>query len=468
MLDTADSSPALRIKQLIETQRAAGRKAPDAKQRVDRIERAIKLLRKNNDAICAAVSADFGHRPKRVSQLTGIGQSIGALKHAKAHLTGWMKPARAQPEAMLSMIGTSAEIIAQPKGSVGIIVPWNFPINLAFCPLAGALAAGNGVIIKPSEFTPRYSELLRELVEKAFDETELAVVTGDEKTGEAMSAAPFDHLLFTGSTAVGRHVMRAAADNLTPVTLELGGKSPVIVGNNANIGFVARRLMAGKLLNSGQACVAPDYVLVPAEKLDRFVEACTKAARKLYPKITADGDFTTIISERHFTRLEAMVTESHSVETHPETSRDPKARLFPPVLLPNPDLDSAAMQEEIFGPVLPIVPIDDFDAALRFINDRPHPLALYYFGNDKDERARVLSETMAGGVTINDTILHQTQDNLPFGGVGASGMGGYHGKAGFDEFSHFKPVLNASRSRLGEIHYPPFGRLVDLLLKIRL
>ncbi|MEM1377726.1 MAG: coniferyl aldehyde dehydrogenase [Pseudomonadota bacterium] len=469
MLDTTNA-PDQKIASHIEKQREANHPFPDAKTRQDRLTRAIALLRENTDPICDAVSADFGHRPANVTKLAGIGQSIAALKHNRSHLKKWMKTERVTTEAMLAVIGTSSKIIRQPKGVIGNIVPWNYPVFLTFTPLASMFAAGNTAIIKPSEYTPRYADLLTELVQKYFDKTELAVVTGEADVGAAMSSAPFDHLFFTGSGSVAKHVMRACADNLTPVTLELGGKSPAIVGTDADIEFAARRIMAGKLLNGAQTCVAPDYVLVEHDKVDDFANACVAAAQHQFPRLTEDGDYTSLIHERHFDRMMELVETSgvDPIWTHPDVEPDKAKRLFPPVLLKNPDLSSSVMQDEIFGPILPIIGVQNFDAALNFIGERDHPLSLYYFGNNTAEKERIENETTAGGITINDTILHLSQDTLPFGGIGPSGMGYYHGKFGFDEFSHIKSVMHASRSKLGELHHPPYKSIFKLLLKTRL
>ncbi|MEL6921438.1 MAG: coniferyl aldehyde dehydrogenase, partial [Pseudomonadota bacterium] len=458
------------IAALIDKQRAANHPFPDAKTRKDRLTRAIALLRENTDAICDTVSADFGHRPANVTKLAGIGQSIGAFKHNRSHLEKWMRPERVRTEAMLSVIGARSKIIRQPKGVVGNIVPWNYPVFLTFTPLASIFAAGNSCIIKPSEFTQRYADLLGTLIEQYFEETEVAVVAGEADVGAAMSSAPFDHLFFTGSGAVGKHVMRACADNLTPVTLELGGKSPAIVSKDVDIEFAATRIMAGKLLNGAQTCVAPDYVLVPHEKIDPLIDACIASAQKQFPIIIADGDYTTLIHDRHFDRMIELIDACgvEPIETHPHTARNRDTRLFPPVILKNPDLSSPVMTEEVFGPILPVIGIEDFDDALRFIRERDHPLALYYFGNDRTEQDRIEQDTSAGGITINDAILHLSQDTLPFGGVGPSGMGHYHGKHGFDEFSHLKSVMHASRSRLGNLHHPPYKTLFKLLLRSRL
>ncbi|MBC7314276.1 MAG: aldehyde dehydrogenase family protein, partial [Rhizobium sp.] len=360
-------------------------------------------------------------------------------------------------------------ILRQPLGVVGIIAPWNYPLNLMLSPLVGALAAGNRAMLKPSELTPRFSAVLDAAVKEFFAEDEVAVITGGPEVAAAFSAAPFDHLVFTGSTAVGRKVAEAAARNLTPVTLELGGKSPAIIDVSADLDSAVPRLIWGKLLNSGQTCVAPDYALVPRDRVEDFVAAAKAAAEKQYPRLADNPDYTSIISARHFDRLAGLIGEARAkgaevIELLPGT--DAARRILAPVVVTGANDTMALMREEIFGPILPVVPYDTLDEALAFINARDRPLALYWFGSDKAAEGRVLNGTISGGVTINDTILHLAQDNLPFGGVGASGYGHYHGEAGFVAMSKEKPVLRQSRLSAVALLYPPYGRIADMLLKV--
>ncbi|MCR6643404.1 MAG: coniferyl aldehyde dehydrogenase [Terricaulis sp.] len=356
------------------------------------------------------------------------------------------------------------EVRYQPKGVVGVMTPWNFPIQLAFAPMAGAIAAGNSILLKPSEYTPATSALLAQLIDLYFDEDEIAVVLGGAEVGAAFTRLPFDHLIFTGATSVGRHVMRAAADNLTPVTLELGGKSPVIIGQSADLAKTAARVMAGKTMNAGQVCLAPDYVMAPAQNLAPFVEAAKAAVGKMYPAIKDNPDYTAIINQRHFDRLHGLIADAKAkgaevIEINPgrEDFSQQEHRKIPPTLILGATDEMGVMQEEIFGPVLPIKSYSALDEAIAYVNKGPRPLALYYFGDDSAESEALLSRTHSGGVTINDVIMHVSQEELPFGGVGASGMGAYHGKRGFMEFSHEKAIFRQTGSELIAMLRPPYG-----------
>jgi coniferyl-aldehyde dehydrogenase len=364
------------------------------------------------------------------------------------------------------------EIVPLPLGVVGIIAPWNYPLYLAIGPLVDALAAGNRAMLKVSEFTPWFSALFADLVSRAFAPDEVAVITGDAQVGRAFAALPFDHLLFTGSTAVGRHVMAAAAPNLTPVTLELGGKSPALVGPGARLAHAAERIVVGKLLNAGQTCIAPDYALVPRAQISAFVEAARAAAAKLYPALPRNPQYASIVSDRHFARLAALRDEavSRGAKAHAlgAADDDVAARVLAPVVLTDVDERMAIMQEEIFGPLLPLVAYDTLDDALAYIARHPHPLALYVFEENRETLDRVHASTLAGGVTVNDTILHIAQHALPFGGVGASGIGAYHGEAGFRTFSHMKPVMRQSRVNAVPLLNPPYGARFRALLKLLL
>jgi len=342
-----------------------------------------------------------------------------------------MKPKkRKESPAALGVMGAKAEVRYQPKGVVGVMTPWNFPVQLAFDAIAGAFAAGNRVMLKPSEFTPATSVLLAQTIDLYFDEDELAVVLGGPEIGAAFSGLAFDHLIFTGATSVGRHVMRAAAENLVPVTLELGGKSPVVIGQSADLAKTAARVMMGKTMNAGQICLAPDYVLAQKDQVDGFVREAKASVAKMFPTIKDNGDYTAMINQRHFDRVRGLIEDARAqgaevIEINPagESFAQQEHRKIPPTLLLNVTDDMKVMQEEIFGPVLPIQTVADFNGALAAVNARPRPLAAYYFGEDEVEIEALLTRTISGGVTINDVIFHFAMDDLPFGGVGPSGMG---------------------------------------------
>ena len=430
---------------------------PPAEVRIDRIDRCIGLLVDHQDAIAAAIDQDFGCRPALLSKFTDVSASIEPLKQVRGQLRRWMRPERRRTTpAIIGWIGGSAEIQPQPLGVVGLIAPWNFPVNMVFAPLACMLAAGNRCLIKPSEYTPATSALMARLFAEAFDETEIAVCTGGPAVGEAFSRLPFDHLLFTGSTVVGRQIMRAAAENLVPVTLELGGKSPVIIGRSADIELAASRVMAGKTMNTGQICVAPDYVLLPAERRDAFVAAAVAAVARMFPTLADNPEYTSIINERHVDRLRAILDDARAggarlVEANPAGEDLGRSlRKMAPVLILDPADSMRAMQEEIFGPLMPVKTYETIDEAIAFVNSRPRPLALYYFGEDRVEERHVLARTTSGGVTVNDVVMHVAMTELPFGGVGASGMGVYHGIEGFRRFSHMKPVFREPTSSFVE------------------
>jgi coniferyl-aldehyde dehydrogenase len=378
-----------------------------------------------------------------------------------------MRPEKRKPTpAILGLFGAKAEVRFQPKGVVGVISPWNFPVNLTFAPLAGILAAGNRAMIKPSEYTPATSELMRTMFAGAFSEEEIAVVTGGPEVGEAFSRLAFDHLIFTGATSVARHVMRAAAENLVPVTLELGGKSPVILGRSADLKVAAARVMNGKTLNAGQICLAPDYVLAPKDQVEGFVAAAQASVATMFPTIKDNPDYTSIIAQRHYDRITGYIDDARAkgarvIELKPEgedLSQQPHRKIAPTLIL-EPTDDMKVMQEEIFGPVLPVKSYQTLDEALDYVNGRDRPLGLYYFGDDAAEREEVLGRTTAGGVTVNDVIMHVAQEDLPFGGVGPSGMGSYHGVDGFREFSHRKAIFSQIKKDIGPLKMlrPPFG-----------
>ncbi|KFG69987.1 coniferyl aldehyde dehydrogenase [Microvirga sp. BSC39] len=429
------------------------------------------LVRRADD-FAEAIAADFGHRSPHETKLADLYPVIASLRHARRHFRRWMKPRR-RPIQWMFQPGTG-RILYQPLGVVGIVSPWNYPVQLALSPLAGALAAGNRVMIKPSEITPRTSALMEDVIAEVFNPSEVVVVQGGPDVARAFTHLPFDHLLFTGSTQVGRQVMQAAADNLVPVTLELGGKSPTLIASDYPVEKAAERIAVGKLFNAGQTCIAPDYVLVPREKEEAFIAAYRDAVSQLYPTLAANPDYTAIISERHRARLRHLIADAqergasvHEINPGGETL-DPTQRKLAPVVLTHVPDHAQAMQEEIFGPVLPVVAYDDVDQACRFIGARPHPLALYLFSHDKATTKRILARTQSGGVAINDTLLHCVQEELPFGGVGPSGMGAYHGEAGFRTFSHARSVFRQAWFNGAGMTKAPYGSRMNRLLSMLL
>ena len=442
---------------------------PDWHSRAALLDTLERLIRENAAAIAKAISADFGNRSLHETQLLELFPSFEAIRHARRHLKSWMKPER-RAVSMWFLPGR-ARVMHQPLGVVGVIVPWNYPLLLAVGPLVAALAAGNRVMVKMSEFTPAMSALFAELVAKYFSDDEVVVVQGDAGVAQAFARLPFGHLLFTGSTKVGYSVMRAAAENLTPVTLELGGKSPAILGPDFPLEKFAERVVVGKTMNAGQTCIAPDYVLVPAGQAREFIAAARKVVDACYPDILRTPDYSSIISERHFNRLVGLIEEARAqgAEVVPLSSAaepDATTRRMPPVALLNVTPAMQVMQEEIFGPILPIVPYRELDEAIRYVNARPNPLALYYFDNDRSRIDHVLEQTLSGGVTINDTLLHIAQDSLPFGGVGESGKGHYHGFEGFEAFSKKKAVFYQSRLNGMALFKPPYGKLFERMVKL--
>lgn len=412
--------------------------------RQDRLRRAIALLSENRQQLADAISHDFGHRSAYQSLLADVASSISALKYAAENLERWMQPEEVSAPAE----GMQTFIQQQPLGVVGIISPWNFPLNLAFGPLAGIFAAGNTAMLKPSELTPRTSALLQKLVAQYFKPDELVVVLGDADVGQAFSSLPFDHLVFTGSSSVGKHVMRAASENLVPVTLELGGKSPVVVAEDADIKQAAVRTLSVKTFNAGQICVSPDYLMLPNIATDEFVSACREFMSKSFATIANNPDYTSIISQRHFERLLTLLEDAKTkgatvIALAPlnEAAFDAKTRKIAPHLLVNVTDEMQIMQEEIFGPLLPIKSYQQVDEAIDYINAHPRPLAAYYFGKNSALQHDFSQRTTSGALVINDAMTHASIDTLPFGGVGASGIGAYHGIHGFKRFTHAKAVV---------------------------
>lgn len=449
------------VQTLFERQRQAFAGLPMAPvaQRLQWLKGLRRMLLEHQSALIAAIDQDFGGRSADETLLAELMPSVQGIRHAERHLAGWMKPVRRR--VGLAFQPASARVLYQPLGVVGIIVPWNYPLFLAMGPLTAALAAGNRVMLKLSEATPATGELLKHLLGEVFPEDLVSVVLGEAEVGEAFSRLPFDHLLFTGATSIGRHVMAAAAQNLTPVTLELGGKSPAIVSASVPLAHAAERIAFGKTLNAGQTCVAPDYVLVPRARLDGFVEAYRQAVLRFYPQVRGNPDYSAIINARHLARLEHYLADAHDkgatvLDLYPGEERE--GRRLPPQVLLQVDDTMQVMQDEIFGPLLPVVPYDSLAEALAYVARRPRPLALYYFGYERGEQQRVLEQSHSGGVCLNDTLLHVAQDDLPFGGVGPSGMGNYHGHEGFRTFSHARAVFAKQRVNAARLIYPPYGK----------
>ena len=441
---------------------------PSYDRRIANLDKIIRLIEVNEEKFVEAVSADFGNRSPHETKLAEIMIASSGAKLAKKNLQRWMRP-RGVPTPV-QFLPAKSRIEPQPLGVVGIIAPWNYPLELSLAPAAAALAAGNRVMIKPSELTPQISEALREAIAAEFDEDECAVITGGVEIGEAFSQTPFDHLFFTGSPAVGRIVAEAAARNLTPVTLELGGKSPAIIHESADMASTVRSIAHGKMLNAGQTCVAPDYVLTPPDKLEETIEGVANAANRLFPEINNTPDYTSIVSDRHFNRLKDLIEEARESGARIIEVGDKDAlhaeRKLPLTLIIDPPENIRAMQEELFGPVLLIIPVSSNDAAINYVNERERPLALYWFGEDTAVRDEALQRTVSGGVTVGDTLLQFAQENLPFGGVGNSGVGAYHGESGFETFSHMKSVFYQSRFSNSNLLHPPYTEKTDKLLSL--
>jgi coniferyl-aldehyde dehydrogenase len=422
---------------------------PSAAIRIDRIDRVIDLIVSNADALVDALVTDYGRRSRAQSTMSDVVGPLPGIKHTRKHVRSWMKPTRYGTGAM-RLVGARAWVDWQPLGVVGVISPWNFPVGLTFDPVTQAFAAGNAVMVKLSEFVPNTSELMRVEIAKRFDATELRAFTGGADIGAEFGALPFDHILLTGSPGTGRHVQRAAADNLVPVTLELGGKSPVVISPHADLKAVAARVMVSKTMNAGQLCLSPDYALIPEEKEREFVDHIGATVARMFPRILDNDDYTSIVNERHFDRIQGLIDDARAkgaeVITINPASEDfstQAAHKIAPTLVIGATKNMRIMQEEIFGPVLPIATYQRIDDAIDHINSGPKPLAAYYFGPDDEARQRFLSRTFSGGVTINDVTMHYTVPGMPFGGVGESGMGYYHGRSGFEAFSHGRGVMNA-------------------------
>ncbi|HEX5123100.1 MAG TPA: coniferyl aldehyde dehydrogenase [Rhodanobacteraceae bacterium] len=468
MTDVAQR-PATALGETLEAMRKAQSRdpVPDWPTRARRLRALEALMRDNDAAIAAAIDADFGRRSPEETSILEIFPSVSGIHHALRHGRRWMRPRRGF--ANFWFLPARTEIVPQPAGVVGIIVPWNYPLYLAIGPLTDALVAGNRAMIKMSELTPRFSALFGELVARAFADSEVVVVNGGPDVGRAFAALPFDHLLFTGSTAVGHDVMRAAAANLTPVTLELGGKSPALIGPTARFEHAVERIVIGKLMNAGQTCIAPDYVLLPRARVDAFVESARAAAARLYPGLPRNPQYSSVASDRHFARLTALrdaAVAAGATAHRLGDADDAERRVMTPTLLTGVDDRMDVMRQEIFGPLLPLVPYDALDEAIAYVASHPHPLALYVFGDDDATVERIQRGTVAGGVTVNDTILHIAQHGLPFGGAGPSGIGVYHGEAGFTTFSRMKPVMRQARFNFVSLLNPPYGATFRAMLRL--
>ena len=435
--------------------------------RSDRIDRAVALLVDHKDAFAKAVSADFGHRSTEQTLMTDIMPSVGALKHAKKHLAAWSRDDKRKAMFQLGLIGARAKVAYQPKGVVGVIAPWNFPVGMVMVPMAGILAAGNRAMIKPSEFTERVADLFAEVVPQYFAQEEMAVFTGGVEVGTAFSKLPFDHMIFTGATSVGKHIMRAAADNLVPVTLELGGKSPTFIGRSADRKKAGTRIAMGKMMNAGQICLAPDYLLVAREQEDEMIASVKSGVAEMYPTLLSNDDYTSVVNGRNFERLQGYLADAREkgaelIKVNParEDFKSSNGNKMPLTIVRNVNDDMKVMQEEIFGPILPVMTYDSIDQAIDYVNAHDRPLGLYYFGQDKAEEEKVLGRTISGGVTVNDVLFHNAMEDLPFGGVGPSGMGNYHGFDGFKTFSHARAVYSQSGMDVGKLSgfKPPYGK----------
>jgi coniferyl-aldehyde dehydrogenase len=465
---TAPSTdPSLPLARALERMRAAFLQdmTPSLATRRDRLARLAHMTKRYAPDIMDTANADFGHRSRHETLIADLLAVDEAVRYAQRNLRDWMRPRRV-PTDIKYRPGFN-RLISQPLGVVGVVAPWNYPYQLSMLPALGALAAGNRVMIKPSELAPRTAALMTRLVRESFADDEMMVFPGDAAVGKAFTELPFDHLFFTGSTAVGRVVAQAAAKNLTPVTLELGGKSPVIVDVKGSFESIAPKIAVGKLFNAGQTCIAPDYALVPRERVDDFAIAMWHAMGVLYPTLADNPDYSSIINERHYGRLEDLLADAKArgarfVDVNPAGEMfDATQRKLAPAIVLDVNDGMRIMREEIFGPLLPVVPYDKLDDALAYINARDRPLALYLFSDTRRGRERALANTIAGGVTVNGCLTHFAQEAQPFGGVGASGNGSYHGVHGFRTFSKQKAVYYEPRFGILPLLMPPYGKVLD-------
>ena len=470
-MDTSADTPRSELQPtLVRLRNAWQDKRPDYQQRRADLQRLREALKRRLEEMAETIAADFGQRSRHESLIADGMTVLNEIDHLRSHLRRWMKPRRVG--VGWRFWPARAEIRSEPVGVVGVISPWNYPVNLALIPLATAIAAGNHVYLKPSEHTPNTTSFLRSLLAEVFPADRVAVATGGAEVGAAFAALPFDHLVFTGSTAVGRKVMAAAAQNLTPLTLELGGKSPAIVCDDYPIEQAAARLASGKWFNGGQTCIAPDYILIDAARRDALVDALRAQVHARYgADMGAAGDYTRVINEGQYRRLRGYLDDARArgltvIELASEDAgRAETERLIPPTLIIEPGDDSKVMQDEIFGPILPIHGYAKLEDALAYVETHDRPLALYPFSHDRGVIEKILSRLIAGGVTVNDTLLHFAAHNLPFGGIGPSGMGQYHGRAGFDAFTKAMPVLWQARFTATDFIKPPYRGRIDRLIR---
>ena len=459
----------VRLKELFSRQKSAYAKTPmpTAEQRIGHLKALKNVTIKYQEQLAAAVNEDFSCRSKDETLLAEILTSVEGINMAIKKTRKWMKPSKRGVGMLFAP--AKNEVRYQPLGVVGIIVPWNYPIFLAIGPLVAALAAGNRAMIKMSEFTPNLNKVFKTMIAEVFEETRVCVIEGEADAAIAFTEQPFNHILFTGSTTVGRFVMAAAAKNLTPVTLELGGKSPAIVSKNIPMKDAAERICFGKSMNAGQTCVAPDYILVPKAQEEEFINAYIAAFTKMYPTLKDNNDYTAIVNDRQYQRLANWIQDAKDkgaklTEINPAKEDLSAGRKLAPVIVQNMTDIMTIAEEELFGPILPIITYDSMDEAIAHVNDRPRPLALYFFGYDKDEQNYVLDNTHSGGVSVNDTLMHLAQEDMPFGGIGDSGMGHYHGKEGFITFSKAKAVHRKGRFSTGNLAYPPYDNSIRKMI----
>ena len=452
---------------LLDLQRAAQRRdgPPSARLRSQRLTQLDEMVRDNAPVFAEAISNDFGNRSRFETSLLETQVVLSQIRHAERNVKFWMQPS--YREVDFTFWPGSALVRREPLGVIGIVSPWNYPLQLALAPLVDALAAGNRAILKPSEQTPVFSDLLKRTIAEAFAEDVVAVVTGGPDVAATFTKLPFDHLIFTGSTNVGKKVAQAAAESLVPVTLELGGKSPAVLCPSASMTKAAKSIAYGKFINAGQTCIAPDYALVPRSRAVQLAERIMAEVRRAYPNL--GPDYSSLISERAFDRMTAAIAEAEQggarVMRHPSPP-DRAKRILPPAVVLDAPQDCVLMREEIFGPVLPVIGYDSLEDAIDWVESHPAPLALYIFAEDRREQNLVLDRTRSGGVTVNGTLLHIAQEDLPFGGIGPSGMGHYHGLAGFERFTHPRAVFRAGFFNAANLLAPPYGKRTKRLLKL--
>ncbi|WP_117234692.1 coniferyl aldehyde dehydrogenase [Vibrio maerlii] len=443
--------------------------SPTIEQRKADLTKLKALILDYKDQIIAAASEDFGHRAQNDTLIADIGPSLQFVNYSLKNLKSWMKPSKRHAGLMLTP--AKVEVHYQPKGVIGIIVPWNFPIGLALVPLITAISAGNTAMLKMSEFTPAVNRVLREMLAKGFEEKQVSIIEGEVEIASRFSELSFDHIVFTGSTMVGKHVMKAASKNLTPVTLELGGKSPTVIDPDFDITDAVERILYSKSLNAGQICVAPDYVLLPRNKVNEFIQAYKAYFKKLYPQGLASKDYSSVINQRQYARLKSVVEDAKAkgaqIHTIDSTSFDDAQHRMTPHIITDTTEDMLVLQEELFGPVLPVIPYDDISDALEYINARPRPLALYLMSHNSTIQNSVIHQTHSGGVCINDSLVHVAAEDAPFGGIGPSGTGHYHGEEGFKSLSHAKTVLTRGKYNFTKLMHPPYnGFIKRMVLKV--